>query len=192
MEILHIAKTPPAAPEITHIDVRLTRDEAFLIGAFVARTNSPLGDALLPPHKSAPGARGGGAIADDIYNKMRVALNLPVDGFNDHYTYLALVDGPGYVRQDGRATPDYDVQGKQAETIAAQTKKIESLKAGNDALKTDNARLTVANDRQYTQIQVHKNTIANLQEKNDEQRKIIERLQRALRNIKGACADEGI
>jgi hypothetical protein len=180
MEVLKITKTeaPPVPPvEITHIDVRMTVDEAMLVGGLVARTNGPVGDAI---------AKNGSLSAASVYRALRDALGL--SGFNTNFQCLALTPRAACVGPDGfavahppaplaqrvRAPTDagyemvsedeasrrlyyqrerirevsdalykanstikenHAVQGRQAETIAVQTKEIESLRAQNDALR---------------------------------------------------------
>ena len=166
--ILHIAKEPEVVKPatITHIDVRLTYDEAFLIGAFAARITHRAAGALM---------KNGSAIAYRLYSGMRAALDVP-RGFSADGQYLVIArdsthvgqDGfvklteskPVFVRAPGGATgadeyisheeastrlfqqrdtirENHKVQGRQAETIAAQTKEIEKLRAEKARLERD-------------------------------------------------------
>jgi len=152
--ILHVSKTTPE-PEITHIDIRLSADEAWLIGGLVARLNGSVERAITGKKE---------ILSPKLFNTFINALG--VAPFNDGSQCLAIVPNCRCVDDRGYSTTATLISdpapirvvgpsGYAASLSAEQAaSKIESLLRENDRLRARCA--VVVNNVYYTHAEAER------------------------------------
>jgi len=136
MEVLRITNTPPTTPAITHVDVRLSYNEAMFLGRVVN---------MLPRKVAVEMAPDAFDYAAGMSSALRVALNVRTF-HTDPNDYMMLgITKPSNIDADGRVKDvrpalitvngeDYTVVEaaarieRQAETIGRQAEEIRSMR----------------------------------------------------------------